>query len=199
MTSTTTRIDRSNRLPTSPDASRLAARVGGILRLDRATVRDIARDPTAQGQATLVVVGAAIGRMIVSPPDGSGAALVLLGETLAAWVLGALLIAGVMPGLIGTPTSRAPRQDIALRVLGFAHAPLLLGVLGVIGPLAGLAGLVGWVLTLVTTMFAVTQLLGVSWVRAAIATVATRVAVAVLIGMAGIVVQIGTGILRGIG
>ena len=171
----------------------LAPRVRGMLRLDPATGREIARSDAACVQAVLIVLGVAITRVITSD-TGVLAALV---SAFGAWILGSLLIATLGPQVFGTPTSRQPSRRATLRLLGFAQAPMLLGLLGVIDPLAGLAGVIAQVLTLVTTAFAVRILLGVSWTRAVIAALVARLVLVVPLGILGLLLAIGSGIVTG--
>jgi hypothetical protein len=171
----------------------LVPRVRGMLRLDPATAREIARSDAACAQAVLIVLGVAITRVIVSDTG----VLAALMSAFGVWILGSLLIATLGPMLIGTPTSRQPSRRATLRLLGFAQAPMLLALLGVIDPLAGPAGIAAWVLTWVTTAFAVRLLLGVSWTRAVIAALAARLVIAIPLGVLGLLLAIGDGIVTG--
>lgn len=192
---TTTELHRPLHPPMTMHAPPgIVPRVRGMLRLDAATGREIARSDAACGQAILIVLGAAITRVIVSD-TGVLAALV---SAFGAWILGSLLVATLGPMLIGTPTSRQPSRRSTLRLLGFAQAPMLLGLLGAIDPLAGPAGLAAWALTLVTTAFAVRLLLGVSWTRAFIAALAARLVLVVPLWLLSLLLGIGTGIVSGV-
>jgi len=116
-------------------------RVVGALKLDANTFEDIERDPTAMGQAVGIIALAALASSLGNIWTGSIFAMVL---AVVASLLGYLLWA-VVVWLVGTRVMPEPQTHAdfpeAFRVVAFAAAPGLLGVVSIIPFL-------GWILML---------------------------------------------------
>ena len=162
--------DRRRAAPMATASGSLVARMLGAARLDAATYGQVARDPTATGQAAAVVALATVAAAIGSWADSSAvelAAVLLVGPVL--WIVFALAT-----GFVGTRLAPAPPGTglgALLRALGFAETPGLLAVLGAVpavGPVvAGLAG--AWAFA--AAVVAVRQVLGTGVARAVAAVV----------------------------
>lgn len=128
-------------------------RIIGVLKLDVATYEEIEHDPNALTQAAIVVAVvaflSAIGSGIASTM-GSGSFIMSFIATLI-WTFIGWLIWAALTYFIGT-TMFNGKADIneMLRVIGFAYAPQVLGLI----PCLGLVGLI-W--SLVTGFVAVRQ------------------------------------------
>lgn len=109
----------------------LQERIIGAAMLNPATYEEVEADQSATGQAALVVVAAAI---------SSGLGSLWYGGSIVVWMIIAALIGwAVWAGLtylIGTKLMPEPQTSAdfgqLLRVVGFAMAPGILGVLGII-------------------------------------------------------------------
>ena len=146
------------------------ARLLGAARLDPAAYEQVARDPTATGQAAAVVALVTVATAIGSAAEATAvelAAVLLVGPTL--W-----LVLALANGVVGTRLAPAPPATglgAFLRALGFAETPGLLAACGVV-PAVGpaIAALVG-VWTFVAAVVAVRQTLRTSTGRAVAAAV----------------------------
>jgi hypothetical protein len=166
-------------------------RIFGALRLDAATYEDVEHDPSALGQATIVVVVAGAATGVAQMPDAPlaglavGAALGIVG-----WVLWACLV-----GLIGARWLAEPRTEAdgaeLLRTLGFAAAPGVLRILGIIQPLATPTDVVAGVWTVLAMIVAVRQVLDFSttWRAVAVCTIGWATQVLVLLAIATVLLE----------
>jgi hypothetical protein len=143
-----------------------AARVAGAVRMEPAAWDEIARDGGALGQAALVALAAAAAGSLAAGSTGSTTAAVgsLLGS-LVSWLLVAGLLWAAANGLghrLGLGT--------ALRVVGFATAPLALIVLAAIPsvPVQTLVRLVALTLFFAALVAGMRQALRVETMRAAL-------------------------------
>lgn len=180
---------------TRPASDRILTRIAGMLRFDRRTAYEIARSRRAFDEACILAVFVAVAGMITAHASGPGAILYEVVQAYGLWFLSAVLVTAFGTAIFGTPTTSLPNINATLRLFGYAQAPLLLGFAGVIDPLAGLAGAIGWLLMIVTTGFAVRQLMHISWPRAIIAVLAARLVAAVPIGVIGFLLHSGDRIL----
>jgi hypothetical protein len=139
-------------------------RVIRVFRLDFTVFREVAEDQNAMTEAAIIVVvvtllsalGSAIGALISGA--SFGAAIV---GFIAAWIFGILfnwILWAVVTYFIGTTLFQG-KTDIPemMRVLGYANAPLLLGIFGIIPCLGWIASLVGWVLSLIAAVMAIRE------------------------------------------
>ncbi|MGE3728715.1 MAG: YIP1 family protein [Candidatus Sericytochromatia bacterium] len=140
-------------------------RLIGILKFDIPTYEEIEHDESAMTQAMAVVgVVAVLGAIGTGLSSGQGGGLVgagasLLGALIGWWV-GAWVTYKVGTGLFKGQAD-ATHQEM-LRVLGFAQAPMALGVLTFIPGVGAIAGLVGGIWSLCTYFIAVRQGLDIS-------------------------------------
>jgi Yip1 domain len=146
-------------------------RVVGALKLETTAFEDVERDPTAVGQAVGVIVLAAIstgiGNIYYGGLSGivAGALTSLIGFAIwsaIVWVVGTKL----MP----EPTTKADFPE-TFRVLGFAAAPGLAGVITIIPILGWLLMAAIWVWQLAAMVVAVRAVLDYSTVGKAIVVV----------------------------
>lgn len=115
-------------------------RVAGVMKLDVNTYEEIEADESATGQAAMVVaIVAIVGGLLagVAAPLAGGSFLgAFLGQLIiafVAWIIWAYVTYYVGTGIFG---SKATTGQL-LRVLGFAQAPLILGVIPLIGAFIG--------------------------------------------------------------
>lgn len=114
-------------------------RIIGILKLDRQTYKQIATDPNALPQAVGIVAATAIANGIAETRE---AGMGILGGILAVvigWVVVSAIIAW-LGRMVAQPGADLSFQS-ALRLLGYAQAPLVLFILT---PLAVIGGLINF-------------------------------------------------------
>lgn len=141
-----------------PPARPFGQRLWGALTLDATVYEEVEQYPQALGQATAVVVLAALARGIGELGQGAFIAGFLAG--IAGWIVGTAII-----WLIGVVILRLTSDfRELLRTLGFASAPCLLYLLGVLplGPVEPFFAFAVWGLALVAWAIAVRQALDVS-------------------------------------
>ncbi len=143
--------------------SSLVERVMGVLKLDVPTFEEIEHDQSATGQAAVVVVAVAILAGIGAGLAGTtgfsiGGLIAAILTQLIGWVVWSAVVFFVGTKFFGG------KADIGemLRVIGFAQAPNVLGVLAFIPLLGGIATLIGSLWALVTGVIGVRQGLDVS-------------------------------------
>jgi hypothetical protein len=182
-------------------------RVVRVFRLDASVFREIADDQNAMTEAAIIVIvvtllsalGSAIGALIGRAGIGS----VLVGF-IVNWIVSVLIgwIGwAILTYFVGTSLFKG-RTDIPemMRVLGYASAPRLLGILGIIPCLGWIAALVGAILALIAGVIAVREAMEfdtgnaiitvlISWVIAFVITFAIAAVVgggaAIMGGLAG--------------
>lgn len=138
-------------------------RILGVLKLDARTYEEIERDPAATNQAIVIVlivgllsaIGAGIGAGI-----GGGRFVGSFIGTLI-WAFIGWLLWSVVSYFVGTALfgGRGTLSGM-LRVIGYAQAPLLLGIIPCIG------AVIGWIWSLATGFVAVRQGLDLDNLRA---------------------------------
>lgn len=133
-------------------------RVVGAARLDARVYEEVEADTNAAGQATAVVVAAALAAGIGSLRDGGTGAVVAVVAGLVGWFAWALVTWLVGTRLLPEPATSADLGQL-LRTIGFSAAPGLLAVAGIVPVLGGLVRLVAWVWQLVAMVVAVRQAL----------------------------------------
>jgi hypothetical protein len=139
----------------------LQERVIGALRLETRTFEEIEADQGATGQAALVVVAAAVAAAIGAAGGGFGAIVVTLVAALVGWVIWALLTFFIGTKLLPEAGTHADLGQM-LRVLGFAAAPGLFGILGFIPFLGWIVRFAVWIWQLMAMVIAVRQALDYS-------------------------------------
>jgi hypothetical protein len=140
-------------------------RIVRAIRLDWTVFREIAKDQNATSQAAIIVVVVSFlaalggaGSLLVARV-GAGSALV---GFFVNWLVGGILIGwvgwAILTYFVGTLLFKG-ETDIAemLRVLGYASAPRLLGLLGFIPCVGWLFPLAGWILSLIAGIIAVRE------------------------------------------
>lgn len=170
-------------------------RVVRVFRLDAAVFREVAEDQGAMSQAAIIVIvvtllsalGGAIGLLFAKASFGSAVA-----NFFVSWIVGILIgwIGwAILTYFVGTLLFQG-RTDIPemMRVLGYASAPRLLGVLGIIPCLGWIAALAGAIWALVAGVIAIREAMEfdtgkavitvvISWVIAFVITFAIGLAV----------------------
>lgn len=149
-------------------ARSLVRRMLGAARLDTDTFDEVRADKTATVQAAIVVAIVAVAQAIGAAGEGSPGMIGGMVPAFAGWILWS----GVAY-LLGTRVfqGRATGREL-LRVLGFAQAPSLLGILGIVPGMAGPLGVVLGVWLLIAGVVALRQALSISTARAIITAVA---------------------------
>ncbi len=134
-------------------------RVIGAMRLDASTFEDIERDRTAMGQAVGVIALAALSGGIGNVWYG-GVAGILLGVigSLVGYVLWAVVVWLVGTKLMPDPATNADLPE-TFRVIAFAAAPGVLGIITIIPILGWLLMFLIWLWTIAAMVIAVRQVL----------------------------------------
>lgn len=178
-------------------------RIIGVLKLDANTYEEIEADPNATSQAAIVVavvaiVGGLIGGGISAAMGGDflGAFLTQLLSAFIGWIIWSAVTYFVGTSLFG---GKATMGEM-LRVLGFAQAPGILGIIPVCG------AFVGWVWTLACTFIAIRQGLDLDNGKAAMTAVVAFIAVVIvsfvitaILGAMGLAAGAGLNALQGVG
>jgi len=121
----------------------LQERMIGAAKLDPATYEEVEADQTATGQAATVVVIAAISSGLGSLWYGPSTVLWMIIAALIGWAVWAGLTYLIGTKMMPEPQTSADFGQL-LRVVGFAMAP---GVLGILGILPLLGGVIRFVLS----------------------------------------------------
>lgn len=163
-------------------------RIFRAIRLDWTVFREIAEDENAMSQAALIVavvtflssIGTAIGVLIAGEAFGR-VVLSFFGD----WIINGILVGwigwAIITYFVGTAMFQG-KTDIPemMRVLGYASAPKLLGLLGFIPCVGWIFPLAGWLLSLIAGVIAVREAMEFETSQAII-TVVIGVIVAVVI------------------
>ncbi len=178
-------------------------RIIGVLKLDVNVYEEIEADESATSQAAIVVavvaiVGGLIGGGISAAMGGSflGSFLSQLLGAFIGWIIWSAVTYFVGTSLFG---GKATMGEM-LRVLGFAQAP---GILGII-PICG--SFIGWIWTLACTFIAIRQGLDLDNGKAAMTAVVAFIAVIIvsfivtaILGAIGLTAGAGLSALQGLG
>ena len=165
-------------------------RIFRAIRLDWTVFQEIAEDESAMSQAAIIVavvtfissIGTAIGVLIGGGAFGR-AVLSFFGD----WIINGILIGwigwAIITYFVGTAMFQG-KTDIPemMRVLGYASAPKLLGLLGFIPCVGWIFALAGWLLSLIAGVIAVREAMEFETSQA-IVTVVIGVIVAVVISL----------------
>jgi hypothetical protein len=140
-------------------------RVVRVFRLDASVFREVADDQSAMTEAGIIVVavtflaavGGALGLLIAKAGFGAAVASFFYEWLVSGIILGWVGWA-VLTYFVGTALYKG-KTDIPemMRVLGYANAPRLLGVLGIIPCIGWIAALAGWILSLIAGVFAIRE------------------------------------------
>jgi hypothetical protein len=147
------------------------------MKLDVDTYEEIEADESATGQAALVVaIVAIVGGLLAgfAAPLGGGSFIgALLGQIIivfAAWIIWAYVTYYVGSGIFGGKATTGQM----LRVLGFAQAPLILGVIPLIG------AFIGFIWTLACAFIAIRQGLDLDNTKAILTAIVAFVVVVIV-------------------
>ena len=140
-------------------------RIVRAIRLDWTVFREIAVDPEATKQAAIIVlvvsflsaVGSGLGLLVAKVGFGT-AVLGFFNE----WLIGGVLIGwigwAILTYFVGTTLFKGESSiEEMLRVLGYASAPRLLGLLGFIPCVGWMFTFAGWILALIAGVIAVRE------------------------------------------
>lgn len=132
-------------------------RIVRAIRLDWTVFSEIAQDVNATKEAAIIV---AIVTFLSALGSGAYADNFIVGF-LVSWIVGILvgwLVWAVITYFVGTTLFKGETTIVEmLRVLGYASAPLLLGLLGFVPCVGWLFPIAGWVLALVAGILAVRE------------------------------------------
>jgi hypothetical protein len=165
-------------------------RIVRAIRLDWTVFREIAEDESAMSQAAIIVavvtflssIGTAIG-VLIGGGDFGRAVLSFFGD----WIINGILIGwigwAIITYFVGTAMFQG-KTDIPemMRVLGYASAPKLLGILGFIPCVGWIFALAGWILSLIAGVIAVREAMEFETSQA-IVTVVIGVVVAIVLSL----------------
>jgi hypothetical protein len=180
----------------------MVERIVRAIKLDFTVFREVAEDQNATTEAAIIVfvvtflsaIGTGLGVLIAQAGFGR-AVLGFFSE----WLLSGILIGwigwAILTYFVGTVLFQGKTEiPEMLRVLGYASAPKLLGLLGFIPCVGWLFSLAGWILSLIAGVIAVREAMEFDTGRAVI-TVLISWVIALLISLAiGALLGIGMGI-----
>lgn len=178
---------------TSIDMQRIKDRGINVAKLVQRTYREIAVDPGATREAGFVVGMVAIANAIGGSSNGLGGIIVGLIGAFIWWILFSLVAWWVGTTLFGPPITGA-NQEALMRTLGYAQAPNVLAILGIIPVIGWIGGVVGGFWVLVTSVYAIRQVLGVSTGRSIVTGVVAAIAAGIVFGIVAGITGIGYGI-----
>ncbi len=180
-------------------------RIFGAIRLNPLVYREIAEDQNAMKEAAIIVVVVSFFAAL------GGAGGLLLAQVGAGTVVGGFfvnwLINGILIGWIGWAIltyfvgkllfkGQSDIQEM-MRVLGYASAPKLLGLLGFIPCVGWLIALAGWVLSLIAGFIAVREAMEFETLHAIITVVVSWVVALVIALLIGSIFGLGAGVATG--
>jgi hypothetical protein len=132
-------------------------RIVRAIRLDWTVFREIAKDRDALKEAAIIVLIATFLSALGSAANSTN----FVASFFVNWIVGILsgwLLWAVITYFVGTVLFKGETTiPEMLRVLGYASAPLLLGLLGFIPCVGWLMPIVGWVLALIAGVLAVRE------------------------------------------
>jgi len=179
------------------DINAIISRVTRVFMFDRTVFQEVEADQAATQQAWVVVivaaVASAIGAALGSLIGGGGFGGLLLGLivtpvlTVAGYFLWAFVTSWVGVNLFQAQTDFPEMQ----RVIGFAYAPNVLGIVSFIPCIGWLISLAGSLYALVLSVLAVKEGLDVEWPQAIITCVIGWVVNFVLVSVIGGIVLAG--------
>ena len=172
-------------------------RVVGAMRLDANTFEEIERDPTAIGQAVGVIVLSAVSTGLGNLFRGGMSGI--LGQVCIALI--GYAVWAVLVWIIGTKVMPDPdtKADFAetFRVIGFAAAPGILGIVSIIPLLGYLVLLVLWLWQLSAMVVAVKAVLDYNTIGKAVIVVVIGFIVNMIVSFFLMMMFLGTALMRG--
>jgi hypothetical protein len=169
--------------------SRIVERIVRIIRLDAKVFPEIAHDEKATTEATLIVVVAALFNAIGAGIGGHSFGrfiITLLSSILISWLLWSWITMYLGKSLYGT---QATFWELA-RALGYASAPMILGILGAITCIGWLITLAAAILSLIAGFLAVRETLELSTEKAIVTILIGWVVMVVVSVVLGIVIRV---------
>lgn len=151
-------------------------RIIRVFKLDSSVFREIAEDKSAMTQAAIIVVvvslisavAMALSAVLTETGNAIGAFfLTFLSGVLLSWILWAVLTYAVGVFVFKGKTD-VPEM---MRVLGYANAPNLLGILAIIPCVGWLAALAGGILSLIAGIIAIREAMEFDTLKAVITAV----------------------------
>ena len=181
-------------------------RIVRAIRLDWTVFREIAQDREALKQAAIIVVVVSFlaalggaGGLLIAQVDAGTAFLGFFVD----WIVNGILIGwigwSVLTYLVGTILFKG-QTDIQemMRVLGYASAPKLLGLLGFIPCVGWIFPIAGWILSLIAGIIAVREAMdfdtGNAIITVVISWMAALVIALIINGIFGLVFGLATGL-----
>ena len=117
-----------------------------------------------------------------------------MSSALISWIIFSALAYFFGTQLFGTPTTQADVEQVA-RVVGYAQAPRILTIFGFIPVIGWLISLIGAIWSLVCVIVAIRQALDFGTGRAIITGIIAAIAVAIIMGILGLIFGVGAAIL----
>jgi hypothetical protein len=181
-------------------------RILRAIRLDWTVFREIAEDENAMSEAAIIVVvvtflsavGTGMGMLLGKAGFGQAVLSFFL-----EWLIFGILIGwigwAVITYFVGTLLFQG-KTDIPemMRVLGYASAPKLLGLLGFIPCIGWLAALAGWILSLIAGVIAIREAMEFDTGKAIITVVVGVVVAIVLNRILAAIFGVGAGFALGV-
>jgi hypothetical protein len=131
-------------------------RIIRIIKLDFPVFKDIESDPEATTQAAIVVAAASVLSAIGSAAGSQRPVMAFLGGVISG-VLG-WIVWSYVSYFVGNVLYKSQGTfENVLRVIGYANAPQLLGILNIIPCVGWIGGLVGGILALVASIMAIRE------------------------------------------
>lgn len=172
-------------------------RVVGAMRLDANTFEEIERDPTAMGQAAGVIALSAVSTGIGNLYYGGITGIVWgVVTSLVGYVVWSLIVWVVGTKVMPDPATKADFPE-TFRVVGFAAAPGLLGIVTIIPILGWLLLFVIWLWQLAAMVIAVKQVLDYDNIGKAIIVVVIGFVVNLIITFMMGAMFVGSALIRG--
>ena len=165
-------------------------RVIGVLKLDVPTYEAIERDRHATREAAIVVAAVAIASGIGGLDEGIGGLIAGIIRALLAWLVFSGFAYFFGKQLFGTPTTQTNFEQV-LRMVGYARAPDLLYIFSFIPVLGIIIAIVASIWGIFTVVIAIRQALDFSTVRAIITGIAAAIAAGIVLGILGLIFDIG--------
>jgi len=131
-------------------------RIIRIIKLDFPVFKDIESDPNATTQAAIVVAVTSVLSAIGSAVNSQRPVSAFLGGVISG-VLGWIVWSYVSHFVGGVLYKSQGTFESMLRVIGYANAPQLLGVLNIIPCVGWIGGLVGGILALIASVMAIRE------------------------------------------
>jgi hypothetical protein len=173
-------------------------RIIRIIKLDFPVFKDIEADPSATTQAAIIVAAASVLSGIGSAFSSDRPLMAFLGAVVSGvvgWIVWSYVshfVGGVLYKSTGTFESM-------LRVIGYANAPQLLGILNIIPCIGWIGGLVGGILALIASIMAIREGLDLQLEQAIVVALVGFLALLLVSIIVGSILGVGAAITGAIG